>query len=514
MQTTTTEFQSNAASHIRKVDSRALISFNRTFDASVSFFTITTSAVGGTDVLRPDNSDVIQEWDKYEYTDYTDRLIQAEYTHEEMPYSSVTKGYGTLVLDNTDDYFTQGSGSAVDGSVRPNRPVQLFAGFDGEVVRTFVGLTQDAGRIDEKQKTITFSLVGFFEQLYNRRLDEESMLFNKRTDEVLDALFTGVGLTSGQYSLDTGYNLMPYVLLDKRDKLGKHVERLIQAEMGRLFIDENGLITFKNRQNYDDAPVAEFSKHNIFSLRRKDDSDIKNVIELSGEIRAVLTTQDVGFLTRAELVPAGQTADVWVTFIDPVTSIQTPLERSVATTSYYRANTESDNSGSAVTSGVSITSSTLFGQSYKATFSNNIGFDIWITELKLFGTPVKVVEEISVQEVDQTSIDEFDEQVLSIENEYFQDVDQTQSKAKMLLEDYKEFYPIERVQILANPALQIGDAITIHNDGITRDYKITRNNIVISRAKIQQFIDVKAFTRYTYFTIGQSAIAGEDRIAP
>lgn len=514
MQTTTARFDELATSSIRKIDWRCLISFEKTYNASVAFFEIGTSDIGGSDFIKPADASVVQEWDKYDFEDYSDRVMSFEWTHEEDQFSGVTLSYGTLVLDNTDDYFTQGSGSAIDGNVKPRRPVRLSCGFDGQIVPSFIGLTEDSGKVDENSGTVTFRLVGFLRAIFDTPLDEESLAENKRTDELIDDLLQEAGLISSQYELDTGYNVIGFAVIKKREKLGEILKRLLEAEMGRLYMDELGIIRFKNRQNYNDNVVAEFSHNNIFDLARREESEIKNVIELQGEVRAVQERQDVGSLTSVLQINAGSTAIAWIEFLDPVTTAVVPAEATVATSSYWRANKAATGLGDDVTSGVTISASTLFNNSYKLTFSNSNAFTVFITELKIFGTPAKVINTILVQAKDQTSIDDFDEQVLSIENEFFQDQDQTESKAAMLLQDFKDFNPIERIEVLANPALQIGDAIRVHNAGATRDYKITRITGILSRTRLRQILDVKSFTRFSYFTIGSSAIGGEDRLAP
>lgn len=73
MQTTTARFDELATSSIRKIDWRCLISFEKTYNASVAFFTIGTSAIGGSDFIKPADANVVQEWDKYDFEDYSDQ---------------------------------------------------------------------------------------------------------------------------------------------------------------------------------------------------------------------------------------------------------------------------------------------------------------------------------------------------------------------------------------------------------------------------------------------------------
>ena len=274
------------------------------------------------------------------------------------------------------------------------------------------------------------------------------------------------------------------------------------------------MLTFKNRQSYNDTVRQEFSKHNIFILKRQDDDDIKNVIELRGEVREVQEDQDVGTLAQPLRVPAGGTADAWIEFLDPVTSIETPTRPADAENSFFRVYPNEDGTGTENTTDVTLSSSSLFTKSYKMTFSNAAAVPLFVTQVRLFGTPARVIDNILVKQVDQASVDDYDERPLVIENEYFQDQDQTNSKAIILLRDYAQYVPIERMEVVANPALQIGDTVRVHNESITRDYVITKIQGILSHNRLRQILDVKQYIRETYFTIGSSEIGGTDKLAP
>ena len=138
---------------MRQLFWRCFISFLKTYTGAASFFTIGSSLIGGPDLIKG-NGAAVQEWDKYNYDDFTGRVIGFEYTREQDPLlGGATLSIADITLHNTDDYFTPGSGSAVDGKVLPYRPIRLSAGFKNEDVPAFIGLTEKMPKLDDKAKT-------------------------------------------------------------------------------------------------------------------------------------------------------------------------------------------------------------------------------------------------------------------------------------------------------------------------------------------------------------------------
>ena len=130
MQTVSERFHQKAVSPFRTPSLKLLVSWDKQYDAGTSFFELDSSDLDSPDILAGINS-TIQEWNKYQYLDYTDRVISVEWTREKDDPYSVGQAYVDLVLDNYDDFFTPGSGSDIDGNILPGRPIRLFAGFSG-----------------------------------------------------------------------------------------------------------------------------------------------------------------------------------------------------------------------------------------------------------------------------------------------------------------------------------------------------------------------------------------------
>lgn len=514
MQSTSLQFAARAVGNMRRLAWRALLSFEKNFEAGIEFFTIGESLIGGDDIIKGEG-DVVQEWDKYDYTDFSNRVISMEITRQEDPVSSAALAYSDIEMRNHDNFFTTGAGSSIDGFILPYRPIKLYMGFGEESIPQFVGLTEKVPVLDEKAKIASFHCIDFLSSLYNRPLDESALFLGYRTDEVLEEIMAMVGISVSQYEFDIGFNIIPFVYFKKGDKVGNVVQKLMQAEMGRLYMDETGMIRFKNRQNYSDTITYNFATNNILNAEKASPDSVINVVEVFSKVREVQENQKVWEMQAPVSVPPGQTADIWAEFSDPVSTADDPDYIVGALTSYFAVNTQPDGSGSAVPTDVVLDSSSLFSTSMRMTFENTGIGNAYITDLVIFGTPAKIVKEIYVKEQDDTSVGKYEEHVLTIENDYIQNESDATSLALKLLIDYAEpSAVIDRLEVKGSPAIQIGDLVECNLNGVIDTYNIIKIINRFANAKFSQILTVKKIDIYTYITIGVSTIGGDDVISP
>jgi len=515
MLSASSQFHSRAKAAMRPLFWRCLMAFDRVFLPGVDFFTIGVSTIGGEDIIKGEG-DVVQEWDKYQYSDYSNRLLSMEWQRQVDPVTSLSMAMADFEFDNHDKYFTpHQANSPIKDYILPYRPVKLFAGFGNEAVPAFIGLTEKMPVIDEKRKTAKFHAIDFFYSLMNRPLDETVMLENVRTDEAFDELLQVAGLSATQYDLDLGFNIINFVYFEKGTKLGTAVGELLEAEMGRMYMDENGIIRFKNRQNFSSVPIYTFDKtNNIIDIQTKKQDEIYNVIEIIAQVREVQAKQKFWELQEAIVVPAGSSVEIWADFEDPVTTVDNPVYITSATTSLFTANTEEDGSGTNDGTSITLTDIDKFAKSAKMIFTNGAAYALYITTLELFATPAKIVKEIYVREQDDVSIAKYDERVLRIENNFINNETEAQSKAKIMLADNSTYGDIQQVEVKGNFALQLDDPVSIEVDGVYDTYVITKILNRIMAGKFTQILSVKRKEFQTYFTIGVSTIGGDDVIAP
>lgn len=526
-------FLTKAASAMRPTSQRVLMSFDKQINDDTTFFTIGQSFVGGPDIIRGDGS-VVQEWDKYDYTDYSDRVIAIEWSRtEEVPYS-VTQAIADVTLDNHDDFFTPSDISPV----LPRRPIKIFSGFDTVDYPVFIGMTESLPEVDEKNKTVKFHCIDFLSFIFEKPLTEAVIYQDENVGFVIsDLLETQTGLAGLQLDIDLGFNDIPFAFFDKDMKLGDALRLLVQSDLGSLFLNEEGVIRFKNRQNYDDTSIFTFDNSNIVDLNYRKVDNIVNVIEVKSNIRIVQPNQKIWELSTAVLVPDGEQVDVWADFSDPVTGVDTPIYEAPVTDSRFTDAFEETGEPTPY-NGIALLSVDRFSKSYKMTFENLGGSDAYIRYIQLVGTPAKVTKQIYIREQDDDSVAKYDEHVMTIENDYIQDESTATSLALTMLSFYAEPSTISDMEVKGFSSLQLGDTVTTEvSKGIRdivrpvgtlmaitktaesesideRDYAISKIECRHAEGEFYQRLTVRPRITLTYFVIGQSFVGSADVIAP
>lgn len=529
MQTVTQDFTDKTRSSLRHLDWNCLISFRKQFDENITFFTIGESLIGGTDIIKGDSS-VIQEWEKYDYEDYSSRVLSIEYTREsDPPVGAISLAYADIVLDNSDDIFTiSNTSSPLYGYIANSRPVRLYVGYeDTENIQVFVGMTEGLPVIDEKNKTARFHCIDFFRKIDTTLLTESVMLTNQRTDEAIQSILTSVGLLTSQSILDTGSVIIPFLYYPKGTRVGTALREIAEAELGGIYMDENGIIRFENRTNWNqNSEVWSFNPSNVLDMTSPDVTRVINSVEVFSNTRAVEANQKIfssnGALTFSDntnIIPPNSSKEVFVNFQDadgdlPVTSSATPLA-GILSDSGFDSNTQSDGSGSSMNANVSITSVDLFATSAKYVFTNNSATNsAYITRLDVWGTPAKVQDNIYVIVQDQTSIEAYEEQPHKVENNYIQDYSAANSIAQRIISDRSEIDDQRTITVKGVPQLQIGDIIRYSDSKSNETYFVTRINGILNRDGFRQTLVVTKRTIVDYFTVGISSIGGVAQIAP
>jgi len=530
MQTVSQTFTNRTAGKVRALKHAVFMSFAKDYDASVSFFDIGGSSIGGIDILKGDNS-VLQEWDKYVYEDYSDRVLSIEYDRgTEPPTNALTLATLDLVMDNHDDLFTPGNtNSSLDGFLLPRRPIRVHLGFGTEVIPIFVGLTEKRPEIDERSKTVRFHCIDFLKAIMNISLDEELMFQDSRTDEIISAVLQTAGLATSQFDLDYGGVIIPFAYFKKGSKVGDALNEIAEAELGNISMDENGVIRFQNRTNWaDNVSSWTFDKDNTIERKNAGGTPI-NVVEVFSKARQVEAKQKlwesngvVQFDDKTDFLGPGETKSVILDFKDeygelPVTSADDPDYVTSATTSLYATNEKRDGTGATLDAGVTLDSSDLFSTALKLTFTNSGSQSVYITRLEIHGTPAKVAQDIYVREVDSVSIgtkDGFEEHVAKIENDYIQDAVAATSIAKIIIADRAEDDDQQTLIVKGVPQLQVGDVITYQDENQNETYFVTGINGILNSSGFRQVLRISKRVINSYFRIEISSIGGTDQIAP
>jgi len=512
MQTVTTQFTDLMNGNVVPLSWAYRMAFDKSYNEDVSFFTLDTSVLDGIDVLSPDNNDPIQQWDKYAYDSYTDRVIFMEWTRQlEFP-SSVSSAMADIMLENTDNYFTPNSGSPIDQFILPKRPLRLLAGFNNINLPQFVGTSEKMPVIDDTSKTATFHALDFLSEIYTMPITETISMQNATTDEVLIEIFNQFGILPSQYSLDIGINVIPFVFYDADTNAGGIFRSLMEAEMGNLWLDEAGLIRFNNRYHVTNTSSFTFDKNNVIDIKTTADDNIINTVKINADIRELQPFQPVYTLVGGgEPITIGaNTSRVFnISLTDPCTSITQPTQGFSSVTSWYTAIKTSDST----TATVAITGVSLKTNSYTIFFKNNNAFEVTIDGLEVWGTPAKVIDSIRYKEVNQNSIDKYGEKVLEINNNFIQSIEQCDALSIPILQSYSEFASQLEIEVYVNPALQLNDVVTVGVDYYTGDFKVIKIENRLRDNNFVQKLTVQNTDIYSWFTLDQSVLDGTDVLA-
>ena len=522
---TSAVFNQVANGTVRPLAQKTLISFTKVRDDNMGWFTLDQSQLDGTDILATDPDDVIQQWDAYEWGDFSRDTMKLDWSRSvAFPYN-VQSATLDVALNNTHQKYTyENTSSPLHGYILPKRPIRTYAGFKkngtAEVVPVFVGLTQGMPKYAGlDNSTATFTALDFLSEIGNMQLTSTVMMRDVRTDEAIATIFDMFGLDSSMYNLAQGENVIPFLDLESGLNAGNLLQKLIQAEDGALWLDEKGIIRFAPR--YTDLgklPVMTFNKQNIVSIAPSRTDGIVNRVKITSDIRKVQDKQPIfsmsnetGYQSSADedsyrIKPNGNTI-IWVSFDDPIWSATTiPLLNGANDDSNFTA---VDLMGNAVASGLTA-SGTLFSKALKLTITNANNYAVSLTYLEIWGEPAKVVDTIKYDAYDSDSVSEFGEMVLEItENDFFGSYANADRYAENILKKRAGYSPTMNLKVKGSPALQLGDIIEVEGD-FAGTYKITGINSAISGTDgFRNELTVEKFTILQPFILDESILDGD-----
>lgn len=448
----------------------------------------------------------------------------------EFPYN-VQSAIADVSLDNHDGYlsFSGLRMSPIADYILPNRPIQIQYGFKGAgLVPNFTGYTESMPTYDGENDSIAkFTALDKLAQLSERHLPNMVMLRDVRTDEALEEIFTQLGLTSAEYNLEQGENTIPFVYFDADKSVGNALKELIQAENGRLWQDEEGVIRFTKRSTniFENLPVMLFNKTNTLSVSPSRDSGIINQVNISAEIRQIessqqvfLVTNDNGYQQSATddqyRVPANGSATVWLSFDDPIWSAIQPVLDGGASTSSF---TVVDLSGQPVSQNVTVVG-TLFATTYKAVFTNTNSFPVSVSSITIWGEPAKLIGGQAVEYIayDDVSVSKFGTKSLDItENRCFGSVANIKQYANDIITKRSDYNKQITMRVKGDPALQLGDVVAVSVNEFQGYYEITTitntmDNISESKLETELTLQFMIGADISPFTLNESQLNGTD----
>jgi hypothetical protein len=306
-------------------------------------------------------------------------------------------------------------------------------------------------------------------------------------------------------------------------------KQICEAEGALMFVDENGIIQFWNRLhvNSNSTVRATLNYSNMRDVEW-DTTPIINSAQVQSNPFQVVAANKLWESGQVYTVPPGGSLDVIADFKDdlgsfPAVSVTTPVNISSATTSSWQANYNQDNSGADAASAITLSSTYLFGESYRMTFANSSGSNVYLTKIQLFGTPAKIQVVNSTPQTDATSIANYginpnnNSAPIVITNNLVQDAATANSLAYIYVKLYSTPSVRLKCKIFALPHLQIGDFVTVNLTDVAQSLNMVIVGIDLSlgqNGNLEQTLELEQRSTYSYFTINVSKIGGSDFLAP
>jgi hypothetical protein len=243
-------------------------------------------------------------------------------------------------------------------------------------------------------------------------------------------------------------------------------------------------------------------------------TNVREVQEYQTVYSKTRSSTDIGLQdSDLHVVPAGGTYIFSANLQDPCLTIEDPVFGQDADVSWFTAALPD---GTTVPSGVSVTATELKTNTFEVTFSNSNGFDVDIDQLVLWGQPAKQisVEPTVYESYDEDSVGKYEEQLLSIDNNFIQTVSQADSLALTILDEYAEHNDIIVIEVKGNPALQLSDIIEVDYKEFSGDYRIIGTANKTQDNKFTSVLTCRKYTPRHWFTLDQSVLDSTDVLAP
>lgn len=521
---TSYEFSKIAQGAIRPLDWGLNVSLTKNKDSQKTWFTLNQSELNGNDILSQPENQPIQLWDYYDYETMRDRVISMDIERSvEFPYN-VQSAFLDVTLDNHDGALSVGE----NPYMLPKRPLRAYLGFaDAGVIPQFVGLTQDMPKYSGlHDNTLTWTANDFLNDIGNKQLGGSVILENVTTGEAIAKVLDLYGMEPSMYDIAPGLNTIPFVYFDNDKNAGNALRELVEAEGGRLWLSETGVIKFEDgAADLDEQAVALFDETNITGYKPSQTDNIVNHVKIKSEVRQVTESKAIydfknefyaedmqDILKDPYHIDAdGGQLTVWVEFENPVLDLDTNMILNGTTGSSFTAKFPG---GASVSAGISA-EVTPFAKSAKIVFTNNYAASavVRIYEIKLFGRPAEIVDTIDLDVTDPISIEKFGDKTLEINNNFFGSRGNAERFAQRILERRADYSPIVEITAKCNPALELGDKVELNYEA-NGLYKVVGIKNRLSQKGLTQTLTLEKTQYLRSFTLNISALNSQvDRLA-
>lgn len=425
------------------------------------------------------------QWDGVNWTDETANLKRIEWDNAFAPpeenVAEPGAGYAheaTVVLHNVDGRYspynpTSPLAAYIDQGAYYLKPIRLYVGFEGELLRIVTGYLVDIS--NPAQAGETLFMIRDRSATFIQEKATTPVYTNLRTDEWLDVLCDLVGIASGDRQFDAGMMIIPYIWLDD-ESVWEQMALAAAAEGGFLYFGWDGKLRFENGAHWAQHSVSQttFTRSAMADLDPTHrPSEIYNEVVVEYSPRTLGPVQDIYTLERPVVIGPGQTHHLEARLQYPALPIYTPTADND-----YIATLATGDAGTAL---LAVQNEVKYAQRYDADLVNSSANHILtVTKFRLLGNPL-LGDPAGQVKVTRTSIIPHARTKDVRRNTLIQTVAQATTLAEFLADRFKNprlILPLSGVPGL--PWLELGDRITVQEPRLftgsyaNRDGFITR----------------------------------------
>lgn len=258
---------------------------------------------------------------------------------------------------------------------------------------------------DPNTHEAVYDCVDLVERL--RRVKISTPLYTgQRSDQLIAAILTLAGYT-GATNLETGAKTFLYASWRKAYALDA-IQQVVDSEMGNFFIGADGRPTFHNRyhRTLNTTPKVTLSGTMAGLTWRQTADDIYNEALITCYPRVVGSAGSE--LWRWQEAPTalapGESRTIEATYTDSTTQQACEATAVIApvVTTDYTGNTKANGTGTNKSASLSVTM-TAYGQYASLTITNTDASSVYVTLLKLRGTPISKPNPLTMRAINAAS---------------------------------------------------------------------------------------------------------------
>jgi hypothetical protein len=443
------------------------------------------TAING--IVREIESKLEVLWDGITWSDESSYILSAKGDFKmEGDLGEGMSGQADFQLENTTKRFLpENALSPIQTYLKPRKQVRYSIIVAGTTFLLFTGYIK-AIEPRRNEGTVNFHCFDNSEVVLNKETPQEQAYLDTYAHELITILGEAAGMDADtDIDVEQSRHLIRGAYFGDRN-IWPVMGELAVAERGRVFFDINGRLKFWSRDHIQNqSAVLNLSRDNdLLELNFNiEEQHIKNYVTVKARPRAGAGIQPVWTNGSADILNPYTSTLVWIpahgtqyAYLE-IEDAYGPLPcttwiQPVAETD-YTANTLSDGTGTDMTGAIRINTFTPYADSVYLEVQNLSSVDIYLTKFQVRANPLKIWKWIQVRHKDETSIADYGNQQINIENDFIDDEQMANDIAETEVARWKDAKNMFNAKIIGIPYLQVGDVVNVEvTDSNYEEYMI------------------------------------------